>query len=739
MKATLTREQKMIIQWRQRLIKLPESIFLDLIRNYLGEVRTPFNKQDLLGRLEGFLVQDSTRRHIITLLTLSDRHLLSAITMLADCSEERLFELVGEGRSYLDFHLQLLNLEDRLLVFREEDTNHLNLNPLLAGCLQPWLSQSLVIPSLDLDQAPRPQALWLDDACLVALYCFLQERGDLFTGQGGLKKRPADDFLARFAGLRECIHGESPGLEDTNGTGEAVLSENTADSLKAALLLALAAFRNLGLIRIGTGGLAIMFDRWLELCNLEAAQRRSLVWGAALVPASILGEGGGQRQDFYNQNRIAGFARDLIAWLGTIAANQSFTRDALVTLWGVHAGQALPVAEIERIMDGLCLLGIIQPAASGWYLNPAVFAPLPGSQISTGDAAAPSRAPLVLTPSFELNISGHLPLDIGLTLGSSTCLRSHFPVTSLVLTRHSVQGGFARGITDQDIVGILESQSGRAVPQNVRISIEEWYRDFQSIQAIDGVTIIARGPRAATLEHLEELSPFILANPAKGILILDRAAISDWRPLLVNAGIPENTLPSVESVAQSYPFSSQTFLPPLLSLDLEGLELSAPQLAAPGPMYPAPGGPGATIAPPPQHGPSRQDLIEELHRTLAGLDLAPEINEELTKRINNSLILAPEQLSAATIRLERSEAGGLDYTAKLRIIEQAVKTRRDFLEVTQHAEHGSAYRLLVWPLKLRQVGNELALTAQTVPAGKELSLMVSKILLVRRIRASIFS
>ena len=111
----------------------------------------------------------------------------------------------------------------------------------------------------------------------------------------------------------------------------------------------------------------------------------------------------------------------------------------------------------------------------------------------------------------------------------------------------------------------------------------------------------------------------------------------------------------------------------------------------------------------------------------------------MTKRINNGLILAPSQLSPSTVRLERSEAGGLDYTAKLRILEQAIKTKRDFVEITQHAEHGSAYKLLVWPLKIRQVGTELALSAQTLPAGKELSLLVSKILLVRRIRASIFS
>jgi hypothetical protein len=343
----------------------------------------------------------------------------------------------------------------------------------------------------------------------------------------------------------------------------------------------------------------------------------------------------------------------------------------------------------------------------------------------------------VLTPAFELNVSGRLPLDVALTLAGCARLVSHHPATSLSLTRQSVQAGFARGVGDQDLIALLESHSGRAAPQNVRISIEEWYRDFQSVQAWDGVTLVVRGPRAAAIEHLPDLQPFILANPAKGVFVLDRLAISDWRPLLAGAGIPDNALPTVEAVSQNY--GGQSFLPPLLSLDLEGLELHGR-----GP------GPGASAVPPdaatmpaeiapPEPELNRQVLIEELQAKLAAMDLAPEVREELAKRISTGLILSAEQLSPATVRLEKGEAGGLDYTAKLRVIEQAIKTKREFLEVTQHAEHGSAYRLLVWPLKLRQVGSELALTAQTVPAGKELSLTVSKILLVRRIRASIFS
>jgi hypothetical protein len=736
-KTVLTRAQQQVLQWRQRLIKLPESTFLDLIRNYLGEVRTPFNKQDLLGRLEAYLTQEATQKRVVALLTLADRHLLSAITMLADCSEERLFELVGEGRSYLDFHLHLLNLEDRLLVFREEETNRLHLAPLLAGCLKPWLSASLVIPSLDLDPPARPQALWLDDACLAALFCFLQERTDLISAQGGLKKRAAEDFLTRFAGLRDLIRhpgrpdqdGLPPGIAEAGLDGGQDQADQAADVLKAALLLALAAFRNLGLIKLASGSQAPVYERWLELAGLEPAQRRALLWGAALTPAGMLGDAAG-RPDFFNQNRISGFARTLVAWLGTIEPEQSYSREALVTLWGVHANQALPAAEVERIVDGLCLLGIIQPAASGWFVNPAIFDTAPAAT----EAGQP--APAVLTPAFELNVSGQLPLDVALTLAGCGRLASHHPATGFNLTRQSVQAGFARGVGDQDLIALLEAQTGRGLPQNVRISIEEWYRDFQSVQAWDGITLVVRGPRAAALEHLPDLQPFVLANPSTGVFVLDRLAIGEWRPLLAGAGIPDNALPTVEAVSQH--FGSQSFLPPLFSLDLEGLVLRPRPAGAAAAGDTADGAPGPDIIPP-EPGMNRQVLIEELQARLAALDLPSDIHEELAKRIGTGLILGPEQLSPATVRLEKGEAGGLDYTAKLRVIEQAIKTKREFLEVTQHAEHGSAYRLLVWPLKLRQVGSELALTAQTVPAGKELSLTVSKILLVRRIRASIFS
>jgi len=41
--------------WKEAMLRLPERTFFVLMRLYLGEIKTPFNKQRLVESLGGFL------------------------------------------------------------------------------------------------------------------------------------------------------------------------------------------------------------------------------------------------------------------------------------------------------------------------------------------------------------------------------------------------------------------------------------------------------------------------------------------------------------------------------------------------------------------------------------------------------------------------------------------------------------------------------------------------------------
>ena len=41
----ITPKAQRIIDWRESFTKMPDNSFFDIIRMYLGEVKTPYNKQ----------------------------------------------------------------------------------------------------------------------------------------------------------------------------------------------------------------------------------------------------------------------------------------------------------------------------------------------------------------------------------------------------------------------------------------------------------------------------------------------------------------------------------------------------------------------------------------------------------------------------------------------------------------------------------------------------------------------
>ena len=56
--------------WQRSVLTLPDAVFFDLMRNYLGDISTPFNKHALIERLVRFLKRKEIRSRIVALLDL---------------------------------------------------------------------------------------------------------------------------------------------------------------------------------------------------------------------------------------------------------------------------------------------------------------------------------------------------------------------------------------------------------------------------------------------------------------------------------------------------------------------------------------------------------------------------------------------------------------------------------------------------------------------------------------------
>ncbi|MBQ3713730.1 MAG: hypothetical protein II890_07255 [Spirochaetia bacterium] len=103
-------------EWRKLLFDLSDQAFFDLVRNYLGDIHTPFNKHKLLDSLEAFLLNKANLEQIISMIDSSDAALLSAVDFLGCASIGQLYSLFSDEKPYYSFYAHLMNLEERLLI-----------------------------------------------------------------------------------------------------------------------------------------------------------------------------------------------------------------------------------------------------------------------------------------------------------------------------------------------------------------------------------------------------------------------------------------------------------------------------------------------------------------------------------------------------------------------------------------------------------------------------------------------
>lgn len=124
--------------WEATLLSADSELLLGAARNYLGPVKTPYDKRDIVARLRAFLSRAEIRRAILELLDGLDARILASLFLLGPLPEAELRSLFEGELPLFDLGVRLANLQDRLLVFRFEQGGRrlLATNPVLAEDLR---------------------------------------------------------------------------------------------------------------------------------------------------------------------------------------------------------------------------------------------------------------------------------------------------------------------------------------------------------------------------------------------------------------------------------------------------------------------------------------------------------------------------------------------------------------------------------------------------------------------------
>ncbi|HHU36222.1 MAG TPA: hypothetical protein GXZ47_03235, partial [Treponema sp.] len=246
-----------IVEWREALTRLSDQYFFDLIRMYLGAVKTPFNKQKLIESLSAFFRKQKNRDRIISCLDSFDRAMLAGVRELPSPTREGLVQLFSGTRTFPEVYERILNLEERLLIYRKNDVDNQEyaINPLLDEALK---KQSPIETLVSPDSYGEPcfSPLRVSDSFLAGLYSFFLHEGASERNDGSLRKKTLNALAVTFPDF------------DTDGK---------------TLPLLVASLKNLSLLCVHDGILVPDRTRWELFAQNEIAAR------AAYLCASVYG------------------------------------------------------------------------------------------------------------------------------------------------------------------------------------------------------------------------------------------------------------------------------------------------------------------------------------------------------------------------------------------------------------------------------------------------------------------
>lgn len=184
-----------VMQWRESLSTLQDHHFFELMRMYLGEVKTPYNKQKLIEELSAFIRRDENKKIIVQLLSEYDCLVLSAVKSIPCPSQEKLILFFTGTFTFAELYDHVMNLEERLLLYRYNDPvsgkNVFAVNPLLDETLEPFIHQRLLLPEGELDTPAKEVhgKQELTSQLIASLFTFVCSEPGLCKADGTFKRK----------------------------------------------------------------------------------------------------------------------------------------------------------------------------------------------------------------------------------------------------------------------------------------------------------------------------------------------------------------------------------------------------------------------------------------------------------------------------------------------------------------------------------------------------------------------
>ncbi|MFW5727035.1 MAG: hypothetical protein ACOCW5_00455 [Spirochaetia bacterium] len=683
-----------IEQWKRCLLDLPDELFFSIMRTYLGELKTPFHKPRLADRIVHLFSKEETIQRAVALIDAHDTLVLTAIDLLDRPTPQQLLRLFHDSYDYFSIHNHLMNLRERLLIYSCSDSPLLHINPFLHQPIRETvLSPAALFPPATQVKTKTNPAIRVTEEICWSFIAALHSYNDPLKADGTLKKRISEGLQSIFTSH----------------------SENYDLSIYYLLINALL---KLGILQRHRAGFTLDYQRGTAFGRKSRSDRLFFLWAAACTSSDEAVE------DFSLTSlalqQLAHIAGSISRFYALIPSGYSFDQSSLIRML-IAADRppsektAADPIDPKKIILTLSKIGVLAGNSKRLYRNP--------SAADLFHAQEETQA-LLLHPDFTITVKPPLPFETGLFISEVLELRAFAAYPQFELSRASYLHG-RRRFDFETIRERITKMSATTLPQNIRFSLESWENHYSSVVMIEGITLSLAGHWDQMVRSHPDFFTYILKDFGNGIYVMDAAHRRKWQSLLEEIGI--TPLPAVEgrdrSSSDANTASEIAF--PDLPEQVSNSDGAVERFTSPAP------GAGIKIA--------DEQILNELRRELDRLPPnKAKDKKELEAQIEKKLFLFPSQLHNSQISPSLNEARGMNYSGKVRIIQQSLQSEWDLLELVERTSSGKPQRHLIRPKELQKSGNELLLIGEKLPDNSELQVWVQKIGYIKKWKSSLF-
>lgn len=771
-KQKLAERAERIVRFRESLTLLPDERFFEIIRTYLGQIQSPYNKTNLIEKLSAVFRKEQNQRRIISFLSDFDIKMLSVVSIVSDANQEKITDFFSKDYTLSEIYAELLSLSERLLIYsyRNPETQKkvIGINPLLENALSPYLGLNELLPesvcavrNLESDFSLSPQ--------FVASYVsFILSNPEMCKNDLSIRKKESERLESIFPERKEVL---SLLLNAFLNLGIAKFSEKSLlvdeNRLKKfAELSEISQYVYLSAasaVHLGREGLRIQCELLLDVA--ATIPEKGFTLSSLMNTAFLLSN---RNETLGSERKRSSFSKILEA-RRTIDFNFDTNDYSAVKNPGSYSGKI-----IEKIINNAIVLGLFSvygktESGENIYVRSEVFKSDESNKNSENgtekrtenfgafgsgnfkDGKTESEnsadgkkgllninAGTVITIMPGLSLSELIPFTIFLEVQKNSV------VSEFEISRKSVSRAFDKNISPDEIISLLEKYSAYEIPQNLKMNIEEWHKSYTSAMLFKGYVLKVDEKTSRIIEKNPNVVPYIQQKLSDGIYLLNIPLDGNIDLFIETSGLEfMGNVKKPERKAESMDFprlqKGRSIISGSLSVFGDVCDVDEVDCEV--------GGEFEIRKEKEEKLERLKELSEEGNKTkaefqkiLRSLGFSKQQEDVLSARIEKGVILSEEQLKAETVRLEILEADGMNYAGKVRLVENAISAG-DSLEIFMPADRsGSVMKTFVGkPILISKNSGDCLLKFQTEPDGDIKLFSVSMANRIRLIKTSVFN